>query len=106
MRELYAAKCDAISEALIDECEPYVHFVRPQGGFFLWLQLAPGLSARRVVDTAAEGGLTVVPGHHFFLDKSEDKNIRIAFSQVPISAMPEAAKRLRLALERVADERG
>ncbi len=104
MRELYAAKCDALAEALIDECEPYMRFERPQGGYFLWLTVNEGISARRVVDAAAEGGLTVVPGHHFFLDKSEDRNIRIAFTQVPISAMPEAARRLRLAFEKVADE--
>jgi DNA-binding transcriptional MocR family regulator len=105
VRRLYAAKCEAISEALIDECEPYMRFERPVGGFFLWLEVAPGLSARRVVEAAAEGGLICVPGHHFFLDKSEDKNIRIAFTLAPMSVMSEAAKRLRSAFEKVADEK-
>ena len=102
MRELYSAKCAAICEALVDECESYVRFVRPEGGFFLWLEVAEGISASEVVQAAAEEGLLCVPGHHFFLDKSDDRHIRIAFSTAPISAMPEAARRLRAAFERVA----
>jgi 2-aminoadipate transaminase len=102
MRELYAAKCAAISEALIDECEPYLRFQRPEGGFFIWLELAPGISAARTVQAAAEEGLICVAGDHFFLGDSGDRYIRIAFSTAPISAMPEAARRLRAAFERTA----
>jgi 2-aminoadipate transaminase len=102
MRELYASKCAAMSEALVDECESYVRFHRPEGGFFLWLEVADGISASAVVQAAAEEGLICVPGHHFFLDKADDRHIRIAFSTAPISAMPEAARRLRAAFERVA----
>jgi 2-aminoadipate transaminase len=102
MRELYSAKCAAICEALVDECESYIRFQRPGGGFFLWLEVAEGISATEVVRAAGEEGLMCVPGHHFFLDKSDDRHIRLAFSTAPISAMPEAARRLRAAFERVA----
>jgi 2-aminoadipate transaminase len=102
MRELYATKCAAVSEALIDECEPYLRFLRPDGGFFIWLELAPGISARRAVQAAAEEGLICVAGDHFFLGDSGDRHIRIAFSTAPISALPEAARRLREAFERIA----
>jgi 2-aminoadipate transaminase len=102
MRELYAAKCAAISEALVDECEPYLRFQRPDGGFFIWLELAPGISAKQAVQAAAEEGLICVAGDHFFLGDSGDRHIRIAFSTAPISSLPEAARRLRAAFERIA----
>jgi len=102
MRRLYAAKCSAVCEGLVDECESYVRFQRPAGGFFVWLECAKGISARQVVALAAQEGLLCVPGDHFFMNREEDRFIRIAFSTAPMSSMHEAAKRLRTAFERLA----
>lgn len=102
MRELYAAKCAALSEALIDECESFVRFQRPAGGYFLWLECDEGFSARRVVEAAAQEGLICVPGHHFYLEATSDRYVRIAFTNAPITTLAEAARRLRAAFERLA----
>jgi len=89
-------------EALRDECESFVRFQEPAGGFFLWLECAEGFAARDVVQAAAAEGLICVPGHHFYLDASDDRHIRIAFSTAPITEMAEAARRLHAAFERLA----
>jgi len=102
MRELYASKCAAMSEALRDECESFVRFAEPAGGFFLWLECVEGFSAREVVQAAALEGLICVPGHHFYLDAGDDRHVRIAFSTAPITEMAEAARRLHAAFERLA----
>jgi 2-aminoadipate transaminase len=102
MRELYSQKCAVLCEALIDECEPYIRFHRPQGGYFLWLECAEGVSARAVAHAAADEGLACVPGGVFYLDGKDDRHIRLAFSFAPLVELPEAARRLRRAFERVA----
>jgi 2-aminoadipate transaminase len=102
MRELYSQKCAILCEALIDECEPYMRFERPEGGYFLWLECAEGLSARAVAQAAAEEGLSCVPGGVFYLDRGDDRHIRLAFSYARLAELAEAARRLRRAFERVA----
>lgn len=103
LRNLYAEKCELLSETLIDECEPYMRFQRPAGGFFLWLACAEGIDARRVVAAAAEEGVSCVPGHSFFLEPGRHQHVRLAYSQARLDEMPEAARRLRRAFERAAD---
>lgn len=102
MRRLYAEKCAALSDALVDECEPYLRFQRPAGGFFLWLKCAGGIDAGSAVKAAAQEGLVCVPGRSFFLGSEDNQHIRLAFSTATVAEMPEAARRLRRALERVA----
>ena len=104
MRRLYAEKCAALFEALIDECEPYIRLRRPDGGFFLWLTCAGGLDSRAVVRAAAEEGLIGVAGQGFFLDRGDNHHIRLAFSTAEVGEMGEAARRLRRAFARVASE--
>lgn len=103
MRQLYAEKCRALSDAIADECEPYVRFQRPAGGFFLWLTCAEGIDAGRVVKAAAEEGLICVPGRSFFLGEGDTRHLRLAFSTASVVDMPEAARRLRLAFSRTQD---
>jgi 2-aminoadipate transaminase len=103
MRRLYAQKCAALSDAIRDECEAYVRFQRPAGGFFLWLECAGGVDAGRAVKAAAEEGLVCVPGGSFFLGDTDTRHIRLAFSTAPVAEMPEAARRLRRAFARTAD---
>lgn len=103
MRELYSQKCAVFCEALLDECEPYLRFQRPLGGYFLWVECAEGISARAVATMAAEQGLACVSGSGFYLDREDDRHIRLAFTHAALAELPEAARRLRRAFERAAE---
>ena len=100
MRRLYAEKCAALGDAIADECEPYVRFQRPAGGYFLWLTCAEGIDAGIVAKAAAEEGLICVPGRSFFLAGGNSRHLRLAFTTAPLADMPEAARRLRRAFAR------
>ncbi|MHB8576596.1 MAG: aminotransferase class I/II-fold pyridoxal phosphate-dependent enzyme, partial [Dehalococcoidia bacterium] len=103
MRRIYAAKEDALSRGILNECEPYVRFQRPKGGFFLWVELLNGINAQRVAQYGAEEGVLVVPGKNFFADGSGTSYLRLAFSTEHPETLTEGARRLSRALARAAE---
>ena len=106
MRPIYAAKCDALCQGLEDHCSDLVSFVKPEGGFFLWLECI-GASAGDVTRSAAELGLTFPTGALFYLHGEEDdtSHIRLALSTSDEGLLREVGPRLRQAFERLATER-
>lgn len=102
MRRLYAEKCEALCHGLLEECEPYARFVRPQGGFFVWLECRDGIPASAVQRAALEEGALVVPGRVFFVDGADDRYLRLAFSTATPEQLREGARRLGRAFARVA----
>lgn len=102
MRRLYAEKCDALSSSLVNECEPYARFLKPQGGFFLWVECLGGIDSAKVAQLAAEEGCLVVPGRNFFMDGKDSSHLRLAFSTESPQDLREAGKRLSRAFARAA----
>ena len=104
MRTVYAQKLDALTSALHEYCEPYLSFRKPEGGFFLWATLHDGLSVRDVQREATLQGVNFPIGHAFFPEHHDPgEHIRMAFSWVALDDIPEAARRLAVACERVAN---
>jgi 2-aminoadipate transaminase len=104
MRGVYSEKLNALTSALHEYCEPYLSFQKPEGGFFLWATLHNGLTARDVQREGILQGLTFPVGHAFFPDHQDPgEHIRMAFSWLALKDIPEAARRLAVACERVAN---
>lgn len=104
MRPVYAEKCDVLSRSLLEHCEPYVRFERPDGGFFLWVECI-GAPAREVARAAAEEGVVFPVGSVFFTDREnvKDSHVRMAFSNASVEHLAEAGRRLRKAFLRLVD---
>jgi DNA-binding transcriptional MocR family regulator len=102
MRPLYAEKAAALESALVEFCEPYLTFVRPRGGFFLWARLQAGLTAEALQREAFEDGVVFPVGTAFFPDRHdpEGAHIRLAYSNASVEELREAAIRLGRACER------
>jgi len=103
MRRIYAEKCHALSSSLVQECEPYVRFLRPRGGFFLWLECLPGIDASAVAEYAAQEGALIVPGRNFFMTNGDTAHLRLAFSTESPEQLRDAGRRLARALARAAE---
>ena len=103
MRDLYALKCKTLCDSLEKHCSQYVRFIRPEGGFFLWLECI-GAPASEVRVAAAEEGLIFPSGATFFHDpdKARDKYLRLAFSSASVEQMKEVGPRLATAFRKVA----
>jgi DNA-binding transcriptional MocR family regulator len=65
---------------------------RPEGGYFIWLDLAE--EAGDLLARAEQAGVTFVPGTDFFADGSGTRSLRLAFSFVTPAEIADGILRL------------
>src|SRR6187551_424545 len=70
---------DAMLEALEREL-PDANWSRPEGGYFIWLDLPGGVDAGELLARAEENGVTFVKGTDFFAGPGGESSARLAFS--------------------------
>ncbi|HEX7626114.1 MAG TPA: PLP-dependent aminotransferase family protein [Gaiellaceae bacterium] len=90
---LLGARRDAMLAALDREL-PHVQTTRPDGGYFLWLDLA-GVDATGLLARAEEAGVTFVKGTDF---GGAPDTARLAYSFVSLDEIAEGVVRLAAAL--------
>jgi 2-aminoadipate transaminase len=101
--DIYRRKRDAMVTALAEHCAPNVRWRLPSGGFFLWLEMDRRVQPSAIGglrETAAEEGVAYVSGDTFFVDRSGNQFIRLAYSFVAEQEIEEAIRRLGRALKR------
>ncbi len=103
LRGIYLRKLERVEAALNNYCADYCTYTRPQGGFFLWLQLRPGMNSRDVAVAANERGVIVGQGPQFFADGKATNHVRLAFSYVAMEDIEEGIHRLGEAMAEVAE---
>jgi DNA-binding transcriptional MocR family regulator len=87
---LLGARRDAMLEALEREL-PDARWSRPQGGYFIWLELPEGKDAAALLERATGAGVTFVPGTDF---GGTLNTARLAFSFVSPDEIKEGVRRL------------
>jgi len=97
---VYRAKRDAAVAALRKHCGEALQFRVPQGGFYLWLEIAPEIDAERVRELAALGGVYCRPGEVFTGDESGRRFLRMSYSQIGIDEIERGVQVLADALAR------
>jgi 2-aminoadipate transaminase len=91
VRDLLRARRDAMLEALESELgATSATWSRPQGGYFVWLDL-PGVDAAELLSRASEAGITFVPGTDF---GGAPSTMRLAYSFVSPDEIREGVPRL------------
>jgi 2-aminoadipate transaminase len=103
LRGIYLRKLERVESALKEHCLDYCTYTRPQGGFFLWLQLRPGMNSRDVALAANERGVIVGQGPQFFADGQATNHVRLAFSYVAMEDIEVGIDRLGEAMAEVAE---
>ncbi|HEX6653447.1 MAG TPA: PLP-dependent aminotransferase family protein [Thermoleophilaceae bacterium] len=91
---------DATAEAL-ERHIPDATFVKPQGGYFLWVDLPEGSDVAALAAAAEERGVVFVKGTDFLIEGGES-SLRIAFSAVPPDQIEEAVARVAEAYRELA----
>ena len=102
LRGIYKRKLDRMEDGLRRYCAPYCTWRSPEGGFFLWLQLSPGISSRDVQAAANDKGVIIGQGPQFFADGRATNHVRLAFSYVAMEEIEEGVHRLGEAMAEVA----
>jgi DNA-binding transcriptional MocR family regulator len=95
LKERVGTLCDALEREL-----PDARFTRPQGGYFLWVDLPEGTDVGSLATLAAERGVQVVKGSDFVLDGG-GSSFRIAYSGVTPAEIEEGVRRLASAYAEV-----
>jgi GntR family transcriptional regulator/MocR family aminotransferase len=100
--QIFRKRRDAMLSAVQRYLPAWVTFDPPQGGLFLWLQLAEHLPAEKLLPLAVQEGVDFAPGRGFFLEGMDGGSwLRLNFVSQPPDKIEEGMKRLGRALERL-----
>jgi DNA-binding transcriptional MocR family regulator len=88
LRERRDATCRALEQHI-----PEAHFVVPEGGYFLWVDLPEGTDVALLAEGAAERGVVFVQGTDFLVEGGES-SLRLAYSAVSPGQIEEAIARV------------
>ncbi len=98
---LYRHKRDVMLDAIGREFPAEVVALRPEGGFYVWCKLPPGMSATALLPLAEARGATFLPGTRCFADGQGDDAIRLAFSYQPAERIEEGIARIGAAMRAI-----
>jgi 2-aminoadipate transaminase len=82
---------DAMLAALERDFAGRARWSRPEGGYFVWVELDQGIDARAFLEDAEDEGVTFVPGADF---GGPPNSLRLAFSFVDVDAVADGVARL------------
>ena len=91
VRGLLCTRRDAMLEALDRDLAGRTRWNRPEGGYFLWLELPDSVDASELLSRASAAGVTFVPGADF---GGPPASARLAFSFVSPAEIEEGVGRL------------
>lgn len=88
------ARRDAMLAALADELPAGTRWSRPEGGYFLWVDLPAGVGCGPLAARAQAAGVAFVEGTDFFAGAGGEESLRLAFSFVSVEEIREGVRRL------------
>lgn len=101
LRQVYREKRDAMVLALETYCGEFASWVRPEGGFFVWVQLKPSVDGDKLLQVASSEGVAYLPGRACFASGTGRQFLRLSFSFLAPEQIWEGVRRLARAMERV-----
>ena len=96
VRSLLCARRDALLQALEQHfAGTGARWSRPEGGYFLWLDLPEGVDSIELLESASRAGVSFVPGPDFFPRGGGGRSsARLAFSLASPGQLADAVARL------------
>jgi len=92
--EVYRSRRDAMLRALDEFFPKEIHYTRPTGGLFLWVQLPEDLNSRELLEQSLEEKVAFVPGECFYPGGGHLNTLRLNFSAMPEDRIVEGIQRL------------
>jgi 2-aminoadipate transaminase len=85
---------DAMLDALEGAFAADASWNRPEGGYFLWLDLGRSVDSSALAERGEEQGVSIVRGRDFFAGSGGESEARLAFSYEPPERIAEGIRRL------------
>jgi DNA-binding transcriptional MocR family regulator len=98
-REMYRERRDAMIGALTDMMPAAVRWNVPDGGFYVWLTLPPGVNAKAMLPRAVTARVAYVPGTAFFADGFGSSSMRLSYCYPTPERIREGVRRLAGVIE-------
>lgn len=93
-REMYRERRDAMISALTDLMPAACRWNVPDGGFYVWLTLPPGVDAKKMLPRAVTARVAYVPGTAFFADGFGAGSMRLSYCYPTPERIREGVRRL------------
>jgi DNA-binding transcriptional MocR family regulator len=97
-RGVYRERRDAMAQALEDHL-PELGWTVPDGGFYVWATLPPGLDSKAMLPRAVRELVAYTPGTAFYADGGGRDQIRLSFCYPTPSAISTGIKRLATVID-------
>lgn len=98
-RGVYQDRRDALLEAMENHFPAGTHWTVPDGGFYSWVTLPPGLNATAMLPRAVSALVAYVPGTGFFADGQGSQNMRLSYCYPEPDRIREGVRRLASVIE-------
>ena len=99
MQAMYRERRDSMMSALDDFMPAACSWNTPDGGFFVWVTLPPGIDAKAMLPRAVTARVAYVPGTAFFADGFGSGSMRLSFCFPTPERIREGVRRLGAVLE-------
>jgi DNA-binding transcriptional MocR family regulator len=94
LKSVYRKRKIALSKALRELLPDSVHFVEPDGGFFIWLEFADRIDTVKMLAAARQHHVGFLPGIKFSSQNGLSNCARLSFAYFDIPELEEGARRL------------
>ena len=98
LRGTFRSRAAALTQALEPLREQGLGFHVPQGGYFVWVNLPPGVDSAALLDVAVREGVRFQPGNRFSPSHTQGGQARLCFAYYDEEGLREGARRLGTAL--------
>ncbi len=95
---IYRGKRDAMLGALEEHVGSLARWTRPQGGFYVWLELADKVDPDKLQQYAKQEGVSYLRGDICFVDGRGKNAMRLSFSYPSVDEIVEGVRRLGRAI--------
>ena len=92
-----------MERALESSLSGRVKWISPRGGFFLWIELPPGVNDLELFDRALKEKVSFVIGSAFFVNGAGHEFARLSFSGITHDQIEQAIARLAAAINSSTD---
>ncbi|AWN24458.1 PLP-dependent aminotransferase family protein [Deinococcus irradiatisoli] len=101
LRATFRERARALGEALETLAPLGLSFQAPQGGYFIWITLPPGVDSAALLEEAVRVGVRFQPGNRFSPGEMQGRHARLCFAYYGEDELREGVRRLGQALERL-----
>jgi len=94
LRQFYQLRRDAMLAALERFSPAGSRWTKPEGGFFILLQIDEKVDAAKRLGAAIENGVAYVPGAPFFVNDAGHNTLRLAYSKESADRITEGVRKM------------